>query len=349
MGCSPSKLQDGAGPVVHPVIKPPTELVKETTPATTTNRSCPEVSAHVGDTEEENEAACKVQSAFRGHAARKRVEEMRSAKDAQVVGAENDDGACAIPEDQAAADRPTCNPDGSAAAVVQIFGEEGANAVAAAFFDGSAATDSGDAACSDAPDQDSTQADDSVPTSAEESAEVPAPQNAPVAGDVVPDEAPAVSPDTGGAEDAVGDGAAPTTVDPVPTEDAPAPESNPADAGALDSDEVSPLAEACDTAEATPTEPVATEDVESPGAAREAEDLVEVAGASTVADPAASNDASAPDAEAAVGGVDHHVEEASEPAEEMVPEESPAPTDDAPTLGEIVEDAGEAATEAADS
>lgn len=60
MGCSPSKLQDGAGPVVHPVIKPPTELVKETTPATTTNRSCPEVSAHFGDTEEENEAACKV-------------------------------------------------------------------------------------------------------------------------------------------------------------------------------------------------------------------------------------------------------------------------------------------------
>eukprot|EP00892_Ulva_mutabilis_P007414 jgi/Ulvmu1/5044/UM021_0061.1 len=173
MGCSASKIQDGVQPASMPVVKAPEELGQEPVacaPAQTAAAASEMLQGH--SSSEEHAAACKVQSAYRGHAARKRVDGIRAEKNAKSLAPE------APPEGANHADAPNVDngksdtsvshdvdnalpsvgqegsvpppapdenvpnsPDNGAAAVVQIFGEEGANAVAAAFFDGEAATD----------------------------------------------------------------------------------------------------------------------------------------------------------------------------------------------------------------
>jgi len=61
MGCSPSKIQDGASPVSHPVVKPAQEPLQD--PATNSpaqTKVVAEESTEPKSCTEEHEAACKV-------------------------------------------------------------------------------------------------------------------------------------------------------------------------------------------------------------------------------------------------------------------------------------------------
>lgn len=67
MGCSPSKVQDGAAPISHPVVKPAVQPVQAQAPAATVPAQAQGVSDikdQFGNTADENEAACKVSFIF---------------------------------------------------------------------------------------------------------------------------------------------------------------------------------------------------------------------------------------------------------------------------------------------
>lgn len=267
-------------------------------------------------------------------------------------------------------DPPSCNPDDSAAAVVQIFGEEGANAVAAAFFDGNAATVSGDAVCSSAPDQHTTDVDlqpgDDL-EAAQESAKPSALEDTAASeGGHAPEapasqDEPAVPLDPGAMEDMVADDANIAAVDATASEHAGAPGDNaaPTEAPVLEDAASSPAdAEVVATGPPEPTEdPAAREELvdaenaTSPAEAPEAEespqpdadpDAPEVADASVSEPPPMTME------ETPAGGEFVNAEPAPEdhvsvpePAVDPAPEESSAPNDDPAAQAGAADDGGE--------
>lgn len=75
-------------------------------------------------------------------------------------------------QDNAATADPSTAADDSAAAVVEIFGEEGASAVAAAFFDGDMALDAGESVQADDTHQQVSPADTEMPATTARSSDI---------------------------------------------------------------------------------------------------------------------------------------------------------------------------------
>lgn len=266
---------------------------------------------------------------------------------------------------------PICNPDDSAAAVVQVFGEEGANAVAAAFFDGNAAIDSGDAA----PDQDTTKDVDVQPQPvdavepAQESAEPSAPEDTPAPEEfdapeqLAPQEEPAVPLESKEMQDVVADEANVAAMDATAPGEPGSPEDNATltgtpvceDAAAPSADAETGAAGLPEDSEgaAAPEELLENENAASPAEAPEAEESPQPEAAGAAADATELSDVPEPEQapmtveETPAGGEVANPEpspenetNATELVVDLATEESPAPNDDPATQAEVGDEEG---------